>query len=46
VSPAGDTIFLVKRADAPVNELVETLFALAKSDEFVKGASTLGYHVC
>jgi len=46
VSPTGETIFLVKRADAPVNHYVDTLFALAKSVEFVKGASNLGYHAC
>lgn len=45
VSPKGETIYLVHRADAPENELINTLFTLTAQEEFVKGAAILGYHV-
>ncbi len=45
VSPSGENIYLVHRADLPEKDLIKTLFALTKEDEFVEGAAALGYHV-
>jgi len=45
VSPKGETIYLVHRTDVPENELINTLFTLSAQEEFVKGATALGYHV-